>query len=163
MNGFNNGFNVNGFSNGFNGMNNFMNYQQPMQRQIVPNNFVQNSMVQNSYQDKMFQGMKIVESEKNIENIDVPMDGNPYYFIKADGKEIYAKFWTDEMKTRINKYILVDKEKNEEEKVLNINEVLKNYFETLDKNLSNRIESINENILNLNKPIQKNVKANKEV
>lgn len=150
-----------GFNNGFTGMNNYMNFQQPMQRQMFPNNYIQNPM-QNNFQDRINQGMKIVESEKNLENIDVPMDGNPYYFVKADGTEIYSKYWTPEMKTKVNKFILVNEQDMVEDSKPELDEILKNYFETLDNNLSNRIESINQNIMNLNKPIQRNNKTSKE-
>ena len=36
---------------------------------------------------------KIVESIDIVKATDIPMDGNMYYFPKADGSEIYAKQW----------------------------------------------------------------------
>lgn len=151
---------MSGFNNGYMG-GNYLGYQpQPMQfqRPMVGNNFSQND-----FQERGMQYIRIVESENSVVNVDVPMDGNPYYFIKADATEIYSKFWTRDMKTKINKYVLVNEDEVTKESKPELDEVLKGYFETLDKNLSTRIDSINENILNLNKPIQKNAKTTKEV
>lgn len=36
---------------------------------------------------------KIVESFEVFKTIDIPMDGNIYYFPKADGTELYTKKW----------------------------------------------------------------------
>lgn len=44
---------------------------------------------------------KIVESIDIVKTTDIPMDGNMYYFPKADGTEIYAKQWMQNGQTRI--------------------------------------------------------------
>lgn len=44
---------------------------------------------------------KIVDSVDVVKATDVPMDGNMYYFPKADGTEIYAKQWLTNGQTRI--------------------------------------------------------------
>lgn len=44
---------------------------------------------------------KIVDSVDVVKATDVPMDGNMYYFPKADGTEIYAKQWLQNGQTRI--------------------------------------------------------------
>lgn len=44
---------------------------------------------------------KIVDSVDVVKATDVPMDGNMYYFPKADGTEIYAKQWMQNGQTRI--------------------------------------------------------------
>ena len=44
---------------------------------------------------------KIVESIDIVKATDIPMDGNMYYFPKADGTEIYAKQWGANGQTRI--------------------------------------------------------------
>lgn len=44
---------------------------------------------------------KIVESIDIVKTTDIPMDGNAYYFPKADGTEIYAKQWLANGQTRI--------------------------------------------------------------
>lgn len=36
---------------------------------------------------------KVVEGIDNVKTMDIPMDGNMYYFPKADGTEIYTKRW----------------------------------------------------------------------
>ena len=36
---------------------------------------------------------KVVEGVDNVKTMDIPMDGNVYYFPKADGTEIYTKRW----------------------------------------------------------------------
>ena len=54
-----------------------------------------------------FLGISLEQDEKIIENVDVlkttevPMDGNIYYFPKADGSEIYSKQWLANGTTRI--------------------------------------------------------------
>jgi hypothetical protein len=44
---------------------------------------------------------KIVDSVDVVKATDVPMDGNMYYFPKADGTEVYAKQWLPNGQTRI--------------------------------------------------------------
>lgn len=44
---------------------------------------------------------KVVESMDIVKVTDIPMDGNVYYFPKADGTEIYSKQFMADGKTRI--------------------------------------------------------------
>lgn len=44
---------------------------------------------------------KVVEGIDVLKTLEVPMDGNAYYFPKADGTEIYAKQWLPNGTTRI--------------------------------------------------------------
>lgn len=44
---------------------------------------------------------KIVDSMDVVKATDVPMDGNIYYFPKADGTEIFGKQWMSNGQTRI--------------------------------------------------------------
>lgn len=44
---------------------------------------------------------KFVDSIDIVKATDIPMDGNMYYFPKADGSEIYAKQWMSNGQTRI--------------------------------------------------------------
>jgi hypothetical protein len=44
---------------------------------------------------------KIVESEDIVKTTDIPMDGNMYYFPKADGTEVYGKKWLPNGQTQI--------------------------------------------------------------
>lgn len=62
--------------------------QQPQMSQLMP-------------QQINFIG-KIVDGEDTVKATDIPMDGNMYYFPKADGTEIYGKQWiVKECRTRI--------------------------------------------------------------
>lgn len=47
---------------------------------------------------------KIVDSIEAVKAVDIPMDGNIYYFPKADGTEIYGKQWQSDFTTRILTY-----------------------------------------------------------
>ena len=44
---------------------------------------------------------KIVDSIDVVKATDIPMDGNAYYFPKADGTEIFGKQWLQNGTTRI--------------------------------------------------------------
>lgn len=44
---------------------------------------------------------KIVESEDIVKATDIPMDGNMYYFPKADGSMIFGKQWLANGTTRL--------------------------------------------------------------
>ena len=44
---------------------------------------------------------KVVESVDVLKTLEVPMDGNMYYFPKADGTEIFSKQWLPNGTTRI--------------------------------------------------------------
>ena len=44
---------------------------------------------------------KMVDSIDIVKATDIPMDGNMYYFPKADGTEIYGKQWLQNGQTRI--------------------------------------------------------------
>ena len=44
---------------------------------------------------------KVVESIDMVKATDIPMDGNMYYFPKADGTEVYGKAWMQNGQTRI--------------------------------------------------------------
>lgn len=44
---------------------------------------------------------KIVDSLEMVKSTDIPMDGNLYYFPKADGTEIFGKQWLPNGQTRI--------------------------------------------------------------
>lgn len=65
--------------------------QQPMMQQQMPVNGQQNYGIQG----------KIVDSIEAVKATDIPMDGNMYYFPKADGTEIYSKRWLQNGQTQI--------------------------------------------------------------
>lgn len=66
------------------------NLQQPMQQQAMSGPVQQMNVIG-----------KIVDSVDVVKATDVPMDGNMYYFPKADGTEIFGKQWLSSGQTRI--------------------------------------------------------------
>lgn len=74
-------------------------YMQPMQ-----NTYADRISQMQQYQQQLQQPVlttlgKIVENEDVVRTMDIPMDGNMYYFPKADGTEVYAKQWLANGKT----------------------------------------------------------------
>lgn len=47
---------------------------------------------------------KVVDSVDVVKATDIPMDGNAYYFPKADGTEVYMKRWLQNGTTEITAY-----------------------------------------------------------
>ena len=74
-------------------MNFLQNYQQSLQQPIVP--------TQMSGANQMSALGKMVDSIDVVKATDIPMDGNSYYFPKADGTEVYCKQWLQNGTTRI--------------------------------------------------------------
>ena len=97
-----------------------------MQPYLNPNYFNQYNQMQNPYIDRMAQLQqyqqslqqplqptqmsganqmsalgKMVDSIDVVKATDIPMDGNAYYFPKADGTEVYCKQWLQNGTTRI--------------------------------------------------------------
>ena len=75
-------------------------YQQPFnsmydmqmpQQQFQPQQ--QQQFLQRNYLTQQFPALKIVESIDSVKTMEIPMDGNVYYFPKGDGSEIYTKKW----------------------------------------------------------------------
>lgn len=69
-------------------------YQQNLQQPVVP------TQMSGANQQMNVMG-KIVDSIDVVKATDVPMDGNMYYFPKADGTEIFGKQWLANGQTRI--------------------------------------------------------------
>ncbi len=69
-------------------------YQQNLQQPVVP------TQMSGANQQMNVIG-KIVDSIDVVKATDVPMDGNMYYFPKADGTEIFSKQWLSNGQTRI--------------------------------------------------------------
>lgn len=94
---------------------------------------------------------KMVESIDIVKATDIPIDGNIYYFPKADGTEIYSKTWLSNGQTRILTFkpILDDSPNtlsNDEEKLK---------FDTIEQvlgGIQNDIKTINEKIDKISKP-----------
>ena len=74
-------------------MNFLQNYQQSLQQPVVP--------AQMSGANQMSALGKMVDSIDVVKATDIPMDGNTYYFPKADGTEVYCKQWLQNGTTRI--------------------------------------------------------------
>ena len=68
-------------------------YQQSLQQPIVP--------AQTPASNQMSALGKMVDSIDVVKATDIPMDGNAYYFPKADGTEVYCKQWLQNGTTRI--------------------------------------------------------------
>ena len=69
-------------------------YQQSLQQPMSPTQMSGTSQQMNIIG-------KIVDSIDVVKATDVPMDGNMYYFPKADGTEIFGKQWLSNGQTRI--------------------------------------------------------------
>ena len=96
---------------------------------------------------------KVVESMDIVKVTDIPMDGNTYYFPKADGTEIYSKQFMPNGQTRILTFKpLLESEPNnlplEEEKLK---------FDTFKAFL----EGIQEDVKTLNDKVDKLSKPNR--
>lgn len=74
-------------------VNFLQNYQQSLQQPIVP--------TQTPVPNQMSALGKMVDSIDVVKATDIPMDGNTYYFPKADGTEVYCKQWLQNGTTRI--------------------------------------------------------------
>ena len=68
-------------------------YQQSLQQPLPP--------AQMSGANQMTALGKMVDSIDVVKATDIPMDGNTYYFPKADGTEVYCKQWLQNGTTRI--------------------------------------------------------------
>ena len=74
-------------------MNFLQNYQQSLQQPLPP--------TQMSGANQVTALGKMVDSIDVVKATDIPMDGNAYYFPKADGTEVYCKKWLQNGTTRI--------------------------------------------------------------
>lgn len=68
-------------------------YQQSLQQPLAP--------TQTPVSNQMSTLGKMVDSIDVVKATDIPMDGNAYYFPKADGTEVYCKQWLQNGTTRI--------------------------------------------------------------
>lgn len=85
----------------------YMNYFQQMQQPQV--------MQQQLPINQLSTG-KIVDSVEMVKVTDIPIDGNSYYFPKADGSEVYSKRWLPNGSTEINTYVKLNVQEQEENK-----------------------------------------------
>lgn len=113
-------------------VNNPMNYfTSPMQQQVQ------------QQQQPVLNG-KIVESIDNVKLTDVPMDGNSFYFPKADGTEIYTKRWLANGSTEVAVFKRVmDETESEEHEQFNFGE--------MEGNIMDKLNAIDERISKIEK------------
>ena len=103
---------------------------------------------------------KVVENIDVVRTIDIPMDGQTYYFPKADGRSIFAKQWLNNGTTKITSYLpqiddLEDKPSNLPNKELEGHlGALGEAIERIEKS----VDSLSDQIAKMNKP-----RARKEV
>ena len=86
-----------------------------MQRMENLQQFQQALQPQPQMQTVQYQPLgKIVDSVDVVKATDIPMDGNAYYFPKADGTEVYMKRWLANGTTETTVYKpILDKENNQ--------------------------------------------------
>ena len=129
-------------------------YQQSLQQPIVP--------TQTPVSNQMSALGKMVDSIDVVKATDIPMDGNTYYFPKADGTEVYCKQWLQNGTTRILTFkpVFEDDTNNlssEEEKLKFEG------FESVLTDISENVDSILEKINEITTPQKTNAKTKKEL
>lgn len=112
-------------------VNNPMNYFTPQMQQQIQQQ--QNSMLNG----------KIVESIDNVKLTDIPMDGNSFYFPKADGTEIYTKRWLANGSTEVAVFKRITEESEKHVEKFNFNE--------MEGNIMDKLNSIDERISKIEK------------
>ena len=144
----------------------FQNYyvgQMPMYNQQNP--YLQRmEQYQQSLQQPMAVGNqfmslgKVVESIDIVKTMDIPMDGNTYYFPKADGTEVYSKHWMPNGTTRILTFKpIFDNEPNNSS--LDENKTDFGAISDVLVGIQNDIKTLNDKVDKISKPS----KAKKEV
>lgn len=115
--------------------------QMPQQMQFQPRSMMQ----QPQMQAQQFLAVKIVDSSDVVKTMDIPMDGNTYYFPKGDGSEIYTKRWLQNGTTEQVIYKKIDAVEEEKidplfEKLNGIEEQINKIEELLGKQKSTKKE-----------------------
>ena len=86
-----------------------------MQRMENLQQFQQALQPQPTVQVTQYQPMgKVVDSVDVVKATDIPMDGNAYYFPKADGTEVYMKRWLANGTTEITAYKPISDKENKQ-------------------------------------------------
>jgi hypothetical protein len=93
----------------------------------------------------------MVESMDMVKVADIPMDGNMYYFPKADGTEIYSKQFMPNGQTRILTFKPVLEEEPNNSSVAQEKFNISAFSEVLE-GIQNEIRLINEKIDKIPKP-----------
>ena len=124
-------------------MNFLQNYQQSLQQPLAP--------TQTPISNQMSALGKMVDSIDVVKATDIPMDGNSYYFPKADGTEVYCKQWLQNGTTRILTFkpVLESEPNNlssEEEKLKF------DTFNAILEGIQEDVKMLNEKVDKLSKP-----------
>lgn len=94
---------------------------------------------------------KVVESMDIVKVTDIPMDGNVYYFPKADGEEIYTKQFMPNGQTRILTFKpLLDSEPSNLSN--DVSKIDSRAFSEVLEGIQNDIKSLSEKIDEIYKP-----------
>lgn len=101
---------------------------------------------------------KIVDNIDMVKIADIPMDGNVYYFPKADGAEIYGKRWLPIGQTQTLVYKLFNQS---EELIEKDNKVATIEYNELVDTFNKRFDELTAKIEQLSKPTTS--KSKKEV
>jgi len=131
-------------------------YAQYMQPNPYLQRIDQLQQFQQTMNGNQFQTLgKMVENVEMVKATDIPMDGNIYYFPKADGTELYSKQWLPTGQTRILTFKpLLDGEPNnstiEDEKsnlgaLERVTEVLQEEIGKLNFRLDEILDKISKN------------------
>lgn len=88
---------------------------------------------------------KVVDSLEVVKATDIPMDGNCYYFPKADGTEVYAKRWLANGTTEVVTYKPSMEEKPEPLAVVDQQTVYNDIIEKLN-GIDDRIGKIEKSL-----------------
>ena len=143
-------------------MQQFQNYY-PVQMPTYPNSYQQPmTSMSNPYLERLAQMQqqhnlntfsafgKIVESKDIVKATDIPMDGNIYYFPKADGTEVYGKRWLANGQTQILafKQVLDDEPSNSASEELKTEIEVFNEFKTAFEEWMESVNCRLENIEN---------------
>lgn len=96
---------------------------------------------------------KVVENIDVVKTIDIPMDGQAYYFPKADGKSIYSKQWLSNGTTKITSYLPQIDDYEDKPNTLSNNE-LESHFKGINEaieRIEKSVDGLSEQIAKINK------------
>lgn len=137
---------------------NYPNFQQQypqvqqMQNYFTPN--MQQQIQQNQFPIINNLGGKIVDTIEAVRVTDIPIDGNNYYFPKADGSEIYVKKWLGNGTTEVSTFKRTENITEEENKI---------DFNAMENNIIEKLNLIDERLGKLEKGLtSKSTNARKE-
>ena len=118
-------------------MENLQQFQQTLQQPVVANQIPAIG--------------KVVESMDIVKVTDIPMDGNMYYFPKADGTEIYTKQFGMDGKTRILTFKPISDE-NPNNLPLEVNQEQFTVFNDVLKGIQDDIKALSDKVDKISKP-----------